>query len=226
MTKSADAEPGRSRRSVLAAAAAGAAGMATAGLARPGAAQASGGAQGTALILGNANTASASTIVTTTSTSAGTGAIDGVTTDIGIGVRGFSAAGTGMMAIGYRWGIYAFSDTGTPMLVRLGADVAQNVKPDTAVIISVEHPTTQVGLEAHGRIKLPERSGRAKVLAGKASVVVTVAGVTSGNYAIATLATNRASRYVRAVVCGPGKINIYLNASVSSATYVNWLVLG
>ncbi len=53
-----------------------------------------------------------------------------------------------------------------------------------------------------------------------------MAGVTSGNFAIATLAQYRSGRQVAAVVCANGKITIYLNGKVSTKTAVNWLVLG
>jgi hypothetical protein len=39
------------------------------------------------------------------------------------------------------------------------------------------------------------------------------------------LHSNRASRYVRAVVPTTGSFTIYLNTSVTSATYVAWFVI-
>jgi hypothetical protein len=62
--------------------------------------------------------------------------------------------------------------------------------------------------------------------AGKSSVAVAVTGVSTGNMATAMLNANRSGRWVRAVVCSAGKITIYLNTTVTSSTYVAWLVLG
>ena len=43
---------------------------------------------------------------------------------------------------------------------------------------------------------------------GKSSVAVTVTGITTKHFAIATLAQNRSGRYVRAVVCATNKFAI------------------
>jgi hypothetical protein len=116
-------------------------------------------------------------------------------------------------------------DGGAGAHVHAGGGTVPTPTANTALLCSVGS-TSQVGLEARGRIRFPNRSGKARIAAGKSSVAVTVSGVTSSNFAIATLATNRSSRYVRAVVCSTGKITIYLNSTVSATTYVSWLVLG
>ena len=54
---------------------------------------------------------------------------------------------------------------------------------------------------------------------------MTVAGVTASSMIMALMQTNRSSRWVRAVVPASGKFTIYLNASVSSTTYVAWFIL-
>lgn len=151
---------------------------------------------------------------------------------VGWGVWGYGTFGVGGNGAvggyfeGSTVGIVGFGyDGGAGAHVHAGGGTAPTPPANTALLCSVGSPT-QVGLEARGRIRFPSRSGRARIPAGKSSLAVTVAGVTSSNFAIATLGSNRSSRYVRAVVCSTGKITIYLNATVSSTTYVSWLVLG
>ena len=57
------------------------------------------------------------------------------------------------------------------------------------------------------------------------SVKINLKGTTSSSRVFAVLHSNRASRYVRAVVPTTGSFTIYLNASVTSATYVAWFVI-
>jgi len=154
---------------------------------------------------------------------AGTTGLDGV---FGSGPYGVEGVGTvGGQFSGESVGLIGMSDAFTGLIAHAGTGALPTPLAGTAIIASVSS-ATQVGIEAHGRVRFPNRSGRAKIGAGKASVTVTVPGMTSGNYAIATLSTNRSGRWVRSVVCAAGKITIYLNLSVSSASYISWLVLG
>jgi hypothetical protein len=157
-------------------------------------------------------------------------------TGSGVGLLGFAndVGSVGIMSIGSLGafiegpdGAFIVSDSnGTGLHVHVGAGSSGPVAPlDTALFASVDS-NTQVGLEARGRIRFPSRSGRATIAAGKSSVGVSVAGMTSSNFAIATMNTAVSGRYVRAVVCATGKITIYLNSSVSSSVRVAWLVLG
>lgn len=141
-----------------------------------------------------------------------------------IGVGGYGSAGgyfegdyVGVIGFGY--------DGGAGAHVHAGGGTVPTPPSNTALFASVGS-TSQIGLEARGRIRFPNRSGRATIGTGKSSVTVTVSGVTSSNFAIATLSSNRSGRYVRAVVCSTGKITIYLNTTVTSSSYVSWLVLG
>jgi len=86
--------------------------------------------------------------------------------------------------------------------------------------------STQAGIYAKGRVIFPNRSGRVSFSAGQSSKSVTVTGMTSSNYAFATVQKSVSGLYVRAVVPASGKITIYLSKAVTSATYVAWLVLG
>lgn len=69
------------------------------------------------------------------------------------------------------------------------------------------------------------RSNRSTILAGRSSLKVNLPGTTSSSRVFAVLHSNRAGRYVRAVVPTTGSFTIYLNATVTSATYVAWFVL-
>jgi hypothetical protein len=82
---------------------------------------------------------------------------------------------------------------------------------------------TSPALEVQGKVKF-SRAGRKTIGAGKSTLVVTMAGVTTTSKILAVLNSNRSSRYVRAVVAGSGKFTIYLNSSVSSSTYVAYFV--
>jgi hypothetical protein len=169
-----------------------------------------------------------------------TGSGDGVgtfgETVSGVGLLGFGidAGSVGMMAIGSLGafiegpdGAFVVSDANrTGLHAHVGTGSSAPAAPlNTAMFASVS-AATQVGLEARGRIRFPNRSGRALIPAGKSSVTVSVPGMTSANFAVATLNSARSGRWVRAVVCWSGKISIYLNTTVSSSTYVAWLVLG
>jgi len=81
-----------------------------------------------------------------------------------------------------------------------------------------------VALDVRGKFKF-SRGGRSTIGAGKSSIKVNLAGVSFSSHVFAVLRSNRASRYVRAVVPTTGSFTIYLNATVSSSTYVVWFVL-
>ena len=52
-----------------------------------------------------------------------------------------------------------------------------------------------------------------------------MAGVTSASYVIATVQTNKAGVYVRAVVPAGGKFTIYLSKAPTAAIVVGYLVV-
>jgi hypothetical protein len=138
-----------------------------------------------------------------------------ITDAVGSGVWGDSedvgvvgTGGIGVVGDGYV-GAAAFgaSDGGTGLAAwggdGLGADVA---------------------LDVHGKFKF-SRGGRATIGAGKSSIKINMVGVSFSSHVFAVLRSNRASRYVRAVVPTTGSFTIYLNATVSSSTYVVFFVL-
>ncbi len=81
-----------------------------------------------------------------------------------------------------------------------------------------------VALDVRGKVRF-NRSGRHTIGAGRSSIRVTLTGVSSASRIFAVLHSNRAGRYVRAVVPTTGSFTIYLNTTATSATYVAWFVL-
>lgn len=83
---------------------------------------------------------------------------------------------------------------------------------------------TDVALAVHGKVVF-SRSGKSTLGAGKSALKVTLAGVTSSSRVFAVLHSNRSGRYVRAVVPTTGSFTIYLNTTVTSATYIAWFII-
>ena len=230
----------RSRRSLLAAAAAGAAGLAASSLAIPAITQAT---NLQPLVVGTCNTASDATTELALSQSEYSTAVGLLVDSGGAGssVKGVSSYGLGVegngriglyalgSAVGHTsdvYGLYArVNNAGEGPAIVAEHAAGATIPVNTAIFASVGSKAHH-GIPAQGGIKLPDRSGKAKIVAGTTSVAVAVSGITSANFAIATLATNTPAHYVRAVVCGAGKITIYLNATSTAVTYASWLVLG
>jgi len=84
--------------------------------------------------------------------------------------------------------------------------------------------TSQTALKITGKVVF-NRAGRGSIGAGKSTLTVTMAGVTTNSRVFAVLASNRSGRYVRAVVPAAGKFTVYLNGTVSAASAVAYLVL-
>jgi hypothetical protein len=155
-------------------------------------------------------------------------------TDISGGVWGESLGGIGVLGTG-ALGVFAFgldalqavADGGTAVQGHAGPGDPP-VPPDYPVaLLGTVTTNAQVGLEARGRVRFPNRSGRATIAAGRSSVTVNVSGVTSGNIVFAVLnGGGGGGRWVRAAVPYAGKIAIYLNGAVTTSTAVAWLVLG
>jgi hypothetical protein len=94
----------------------------------------------------------------------------------------------------------------------------------TAVQAQAFDEDNDVGLRVLGKVQF-SRAGRTTIGAGRSSIKITRAGVTSSSRIFAVLHSNRAGRYVRAVVPTTGSFTIYLNTTVTSATYVAWFVI-
>jgi hypothetical protein len=168
--------------------------------------------------------------------------------DFSCGAYGESAAGFGLAGVSTTgWGAYgggsiggffegttgsvAIGDSGgTGLHAHVGGTSTAPVPPANTALLASVASTSQVGIEGRGRVRFPNRSGRATISAGRSYVDVSVSGgVTSSMYALAVLQTYRTGIYVAAVRPGypsSGKIRIYLNKAVTGSTYVTWFVLG
>ena len=131
---------------------------------------------------------------------------------LGSGVWG-SSPDTGVVGSGST-GVLGF---GTTAVVGIG-------DPGGIGVVAVGDTATDLGLYVDGKVHFT-RSGRASIGTGKSSVKVTLPGTTSQSRVFALLHSNRSSRWVRAVVPTTGSFTIYLNASMTQATYVAWFVI-
>ena len=136
-----------------------------------------------------------------------------IDTAVGTGVWGDSpdvgVYGSGSVGVeGYGgWGVAGFANTSVGSV----GVYAQADQPSRALYVD-------------GKVHFT-RSGRSTIGAGRSSITVNLAGTSSGSRVFAVLHSNRAGRYVRAVVPTTGRFTIYLNTTVTSATYVAWFVL-
>ena len=149
-----------------------------------------------------------------------------------VGVWGDSTSGIGVIGSG-DWGVYALGSavgviadvdvTATAVYAFVGPTAAP-AAPVGVAVQATAASTSQVALSVSGRAKF-SRSGRVSVAAGAATKAVTMTGVTTSSYVIATLQTSRAGVYVAAVVPAAGKFTIYLNKAVTATTVVGYLVI-
>lgn len=156
---------------------------------------------------------------------------------IGTGVYGTGAVGvtgdgeTGVMGQG-TYGIYGFGrqavsghafpgETGVYGSV---GTVEPPLPPGSVAVRAYAASTTYTALDVYGKAKF-NRSARIAISANTSSKKVTMAGVTTSSYIIATLQTRRTGVYVHAVVPAAGSFTIYLNKAVTATTYVGYLVI-
>lgn len=149
----------------------------------------------------------------------------------GIGVWGASPD-VAMFANGTDRGLYAYGKVGvtgdaftdeTGVYGFTGESDAPDPTPGVGVEARAEL-TTNVALKVIGRAQF-SRSGRTYVGANAYYRKVTMAGVTTASYILATLQTKRTGVYVHAVVPYSGYFYIYLNKAVTATTYVGYLVI-
>ena len=145
------------------------------------------------------------------------------------GVYGYSAAdpvnglGTGVWGESDDYGVYGSGGVGVYGFGGIGV-IGESASTSLPAILAFGATASSPALEVQGKVKF-NRAGRKTIGAGKSTLVVTMAGVTTTSKILAVLNSNRSGRYVRAVVAGSGKFTIYLNSSVSSSTYVAYFVI-
>jgi hypothetical protein len=92
------------------------------------------------------------------------------------------------------------------------------------VYASAANSTTQYALFVSGKVRL-SRSGRVAVSSSATSKAVSMTGVTTSSYVVATLQTNVSGCYVRAVVPSTNKFTIYLSKAPGKTAYVGYVVV-
>jgi hypothetical protein len=121
------------------------------------------------------------------------------------------------------WGVYGSGSVGVLGDGVFGA-VGRAQTTGGVGVTAIGFTDNTVALDVQGKVKF-SRSARATIGSGKSALKVTKAGVTSSSRIFAVLASNRTGRYVRAVVPTTGSFTIYLNAAVSSASYLNYFII-
>jgi hypothetical protein len=160
---------------------------------------------------------------------AGGGNLAGIAPDTSLtGAYGFSESGDGVTTLGA--GLWGDSDvgvvgTGGAGVLGIGTDGVVGIGDVGGTgVTAISGGTVDLALDVQGKVRF-SRSGRGTIGSGRSSLKVTLAGVTSGSRVFAVLHSNRSGRYVRAVVPTTNSFTVYLNTTVTSATYVAWFVL-
>ena len=147
----------------------------------------------------------------------------------GIGVYGYG--NTGVLGIG-DWGVYGSGNlgvlgdvgtTGTGVYGWTGNNAPPAPTAGVGVLARAES-TSQTALYAVGKVKF-SRSGRTSVGSTSTSKKITMSGVTTSSYVIATMQTSVSGLYVRAVVPGSGYFTIYLSKAPGKTAYIGYLVI-
>ena len=165
---------------------------------------------------------------------AGTGVVG--TGDWGVYGSGLSAGIVGDVAASAN-GIYGFSGDEaivTPLapagvLGTGGAGGGIGVRGHAAPggtygMIASASSASQFALYVSGKLRL-SRSGRVSIGASATSRKITMSGVTSSSYVIATLQTSVSGCYVRNVACGTGYFTIYLSKAPGKTVYAGYVVV-
>ena len=142
---------------------------------------------------------------------------------LGSGVWGDSpdtgVVGTGSVGVLGVGGVGVWGDgSGAPGIV------GDTDSAGVAAVLARGATATGYGLQVVGKTKF-SRSGRTTIGSGRSSITISLAGTNSASKVLAVLNSNRAGRYVRAVVPTTNSFTVYLNAAMTSATYVAWFVI-
>jgi hypothetical protein len=137
---------------------------------------------------------------------------------------GSTSVGTGIWGDSPDVGVYGSGATGVDGYGFWGVLGEANGESGSIGVYAHSPGTSSTALYVSGKAHFT-RSGRSTIGSGRSSIKVTLAGTTSSSKVFAVLHSNRAGRYVRAIVPTTGSFTIYLNTTVTSATYVAWFVL-
>ncbi len=137
---------------------------------------------------------------------------------------------TGVWGFG-GWGVFGASDASGTGIYGLSAASVPGAPAHTGVFGYSDSgfgvyakAVTGTALYVDGKARF-SRSKKVTIGAGRSSLKVTLAGVTTSSLVFAVLHSNRSGVYVRAVVPASGSFTIYLNKAVTSTTYVAYFVV-
>jgi hypothetical protein len=159
------------------------------------------------------------------------------------GVWGDTSTGVGVVGTGY-FGVYGTGVVGTMGDVDAastgvygfaGDEVAVQPTPGAAIVgragagaiygvVAAAAGASQFALYVAGRLRL-SRSGKTSFSSTATSKKITMAGVTSSSFVVATMQTSISGCYVRAVVCGTGYFYIYLSKAPGKTAYAGFVVV-
>lgn len=157
------------------------------------------------------------------------------TSEMSAGVWGDSWSGVGVVGTA-DWGVYGVAGSagvvgdagagGLGVMGYSGTDYAgwPSTLPAGVGVYALAGSTSQTALYVSGKVKL-SRSGRKSIGSTKSSLKVTMAGVTTSSYIVATMQTNVTGVYVRSVVPGSGYFTIYLSKAPGKTVYVGFVVI-
>jgi hypothetical protein len=240
-----DTETRTSRRGLLAAALGGLGGLVLAKLGHPDPAAA---ANGDPVLVGAAHTGTSETSISTTT---GPGLRGANTTDTPstfssssyntglVGTAGATGAGGAIGEISSNTdetGVYGFSDV-SPASVGVWGDTWQGIGVqgigdfgvagygDAVGVYAEANSTNAFALMTAGKIRFNGRSGKTTITSGRIYRDVTIPGMTSSSYVIATLQTRKSGYSVECVVSYSGKFRVFLNRTATSTMYFSYLVI-
>ncbi len=155
----------------------------------------------------------------------------GIWGDSSVGSGVYGSGSTGVFGDG-DWGVYGTGSTG--VIGDAGASgvgvygyTGNNSIPAPSAGVGVyarAETTSQTALQVVGKVKF-NRSARVSFTKTQTSKKITMTGVTSSSYVVATMQTNVSGLYVRSVVCGSGYFTIYLSKAAGKTAYVGYMVI-
>jgi len=143
--------------------------------------------------------------------------------DIGVGGSGFigvnaNPAGAGAI------GLFAGAGTGEAGIYGYAGTTQPPAPIQNVAIQARAGSTSQVALNVTGKAQF-SRSARVTMSAGSKKKTITMAGVTTASYVVATLQTKLDGVYVQSVVPANGSFAIFLNKSTPSSAVVGYMVI-
>ncbi len=141
--------------------------------------------------------------------------------NLGVGVFGISFGDNGIFGQSMTVGKSAI--VGVDLLKKAGGNAGSFQSHEGTAVLALSG--NGIALHCEGRAKF-KNSGTASVPAGKNSVKVTVAGLTSANIVLATIQNPQAGVFIEGAQAGAGSFTITLSKNAPNAAHIGWFVLG